>query len=672
MSEPVPTEPSQLGSSPRPVIIGIDGRSGSGKTSLAGELASLLREHRKVSLFHLEDIYPGWNGLATGVERYLQTVLTPLAAGRDAQWTSWDWAAHFDGETRLTNAAEIVIVEGVGAAQSAARALLDVAIWVDAPDDVRKKRALSRDGETYAPCWELWAAQETEMLAIDHPAEQADIVANSPVAPADLVKALTALPQFSALLAPEIQAARAQSTQTTNMPFDGDPLTLFHTLYGDSENAAWLDSSDAAAKGSRNRFSIMADDGGPAGQFAWHTEGLTHQRFRGITAHVPGAYFRWLNAQWSGFQDSDDSAEIPFTLGWIGYLGYELKRETGGSNQNATSADAHLIFAGRAVVIDHQEKLLWALNLPDENEPSWADQVAAAVAASAKSVTLAAEPVNAAVSVRDSASAYKAKIARAQAEIVEGNSYEICLTTAVKFPLNADPLALYALLRSASPAPFAAYLRFGKLAVLSTSPERLLQITRAGTLTAEPIKGTRRRDADPLKDAALRAELEASEKDRAENIMIVDLMRNDLSHFAVPGSVRVDRLCAIESYASIHQMVSTVTAKLRTGASRAEAVAVAFPAGSMTGAPKINTMRILDELEGQPRGIYSGAIGYFSRDGGVDLSVVIRTLVIDNGLATLGVGGAITADSAPEEEWQEARTKAFGVLNALGLEFPLG
>lgn len=671
MSEPVPTEPTQLGSSPRPVIIGIDGRSGSGKTSLAGELASLLREHRKVSLFHLEDIYPGWNGLATGVERYLQTVLTPLAAGRDAQWTSWDWATHFDGETRLTNAAEIVIVEGVGAAQSAARALLDVVIWVDAPDDVRKKRALSRDGETYAPYWELWAAQETEMLAIDHPAEQADILANSPVAPADLVKSLTALPQFSALLAPEIQAARAQSTQATRMPFDGDPLTLFHTLYGDSENAAWLDSSDAAARGSRNRFSIMADDGGPAGQFAWHTEGLTHQRFRGITVRVPCAYFRWLNAQWSGFQDSDDSAEIPFALGWIGHLGYELKRETGGSNQNVTSADAHLIFADRAVVIDHQEKLLWALNLLDENEPSWADQVAAAVTANAKSVTFAAEPVNAIVSVRDSASAYKAKIARAQAEIVEGNSYEICLTTTVDFPLYADPLALYSSLRSASPAPFAAYLRFGKLTVLSTSPERLLQITRAGTLTAEPIKGTRRRDADPLKDAALRAELEASEKDRAENIMIVDLMRNDLSHFAVPGSVRVDRLCAIESYASVHQMVSTVTAKLRTGASRAEAVAATFPAGSMTGAPKINTMRILDELEGQPRGIYSGAIGYFSRDGGVDLSVVIRTLVIDNGLATLGVGGAITADSAPEEEWQEVRTKAFGVLNALGLEFPL-
>jgi len=156
--------------------------------------------------------------------------------------------------------------------------------------------------------------------------------------------------------------------------------------------------------------------------------------------------------------------------------------------------------------------------------------------------------------------------------------------------------------------------------------------------------------------------------------MIVDLLRNDLSHFAVPWSVSVSRLCAIESYATVHQMVSTIDARLRPGMPRAEAVAACFPAGSMTGAPKVSTMAILDRLEAAPRGVYSGAIGYFSLSGATDLAVAIRTLVVANGTdrttLSLGVGGAITADSSPQEEYEEIRTKAFGVLSALGAEFP--
>jgi para-aminobenzoate synthetase len=206
--------------------------------------------------------------------------------------------------------------------------------------------------------------------------------------------------------------------------------------------------------------------------------------------------------------------------------------------------------------------------------------------------------------------------------------------------------------------------------VASTSPERFLRISAGGALRAEPIKGTRRRDPDAAADAALREDLVSSRKDRAENIMIVDLLRNDLSHFAVPGSLRVSRLCAVESYATVHQMVSTIDAQLAPDAVRAEAVLAAFPAGSMTGAPKISTMEILDELESGPRGVYSGAIGYFSPNGAADLSVVIRTLVMDGDRLSLGVGGAITSDSVPEDEWDEVRAKAFGVLSALGAGFP--
>src|SRR5450830_979238 len=161
--------------SPAPVIIAIDGRSGAGKTTLAIELAARLREHRKVSLFHLEDIYPGWNGLAAGIERYTATVLAPLRRGEAARWTSWDWERHYDGDARTTPPADVVLVEGVGAAAAAAAPFLDAVIWTDAPDDARKARALNRDGDTYGPYWEQWAGQEEAWLAADDIASRADV-----------------------------------------------------------------------------------------------------------------------------------------------------------------------------------------------------------------------------------------------------------------------------------------------------------------------------------------------------------------------------------------------------------------------------------------------------------------------------------------------------------------
>jgi anthranilate synthase component 1/para-aminobenzoate synthetase len=299
-------------------------------------------------------------------------------------------------------------------------------------------------------------------------------------------------------------------------------------------------------------------------------------------------------------------------------------------------------------------------------------------------VTSAAPP---AFTARDTAAEYMDKVRAAQAEIAEGNTYEACLTTTLEatVPAQGDrpgvvPLDVYGALRRRSPAPFAAFARFGSLAIASTSPERFLSVAADGGLRAEPIKGTRRRSPagspeDSAADERVRAELAANPKDRAENLMIVDLLRNDLSHHAVPGSVRVSRLFAVETYATVHQLVSTVDARLRPGASRAEAVAAAFPPGSMTGAPKISTMAILDRLEAGPRGVYSGVIGYFSRTGAADLSVVIRTLVMDaadDGATrlTLGVGGAVVADSDPAGEHDEIRAKAFAVLSTLGSEFP--
>lgn len=696
--------------SPVPVIIAIDGRSGTGKTTLAIELAARLREHHKVSLFHLEDIYPGWNGLAAGIERYVSTVLSPLRRGEAAEWVSWDWDKHYDGETRTTRPAEIVLVEGVGAAAAAARPLLDAVIWSESPDSDRRARALARDGDTFEPFWEQWAAQEQEWLASDDVPAHADVhVLNRAdgTAPEDVLQSLQYLPALAPALLPELAARHGLQLRAERIEAAPDAAALFAALFGRSSNAVWLDSSlDAAGLApegaERSRFSILADDGGAFGQAVRHSSGRTRVSVGNSTLTTEGGFFRWLDGAWGRRAvRTPEGYPCEFALGWLGYLGYELKRETGGSDVAADTPDACLIFAGRAVVLDHVERTAWllALDTPDAND--WLQAARSAVAAAN---AVATEPLEDAAgrrggdaflpgpgglqfTARDSEAGYKAKIAESQREIAEGNTYEVCLTTSLSAaaptasgtagPGALDPWQTYLALRRRNPAPFASYLKFGGLTVASTSPERFLRITADGAMRAEPIKGTRGRDAEPGRDAALRQELKSSPKDRAENIMIVDLLRNDLSHFAVPGSVAVSRLCAIESYASVHQMVSTIDARLRPGMPRAEAVAACFPAGSMTGAPKVSTMAILDRLEAAPRGVYSGAIGYFSLNGATDLAVAIRTLVINaeggaRAALSLGVGGAITADSSPREEYEEVRTKAFGVLSALGADFPHG
>ncbi|OOP61662.1 aminodeoxychorismate synthase, component I [Arthrobacter sp. SRS-W-1-2016] len=695
---------------PAPVIIAIDGRSGAGKTTLAVELAARLRMHHKVSLFHLEDIYPGWNGLAAGIERYVTTVLAPLRHGDAAEWVSWDWEKHYDGRNHVTLPAEIVIVEGVGAAANAARPMLDAVVWVDAPDDDRRHRAMARDGSSYEPFWDSWAAQEDEWLETDDVLDHTDVrVLNRADgnAPDDSLQALNYLPSLSPVLAPELSARRGLQLKAERIDATPDAAALFHTLYAHSANAVWLDSSNTSSNTSsnrdtvgdagssnaaaeRSRFSILADDGGSFGQAVTHSSGTTRLSAGCATVETTGPFFRWLDTVWGRKAlKAPEGYDCEFTLGWLGYLGYELKRETGGSDVQAGTPDAALLFAGRAVVIDHREAAVWLLAIDTPDAGEWLGLAREAVLSAASAPQAASAPRHSAgdpavggrtlaleFSSRDTEDEYKSKISDAQHQIAEGNTYEVCLTTTVTATdPGLDPWEGYLALRKRNPAPFASYLRFGDLTVASTSPERFLRITSDGGMRAEPIKGTRGRANDPVIDEALRRGLESSLKDRAENIMIVDLLRNDLSHFAVPGSVTVSRLCAVESYATVHQMVSTIDARLRPGAPRAEAVAAAFPAGSMTGAPKISTMDILDGLESGPRGVYSGAIGYFSLNAATDLAVVIRTLVMgpdgDGGRTlSLGVGGAITADSTPQDEYEEIRTKAFGVLSALGAEFP--
>jgi anthranilate synthase component 1/para-aminobenzoate synthetase len=702
-----------------PSVILLDGRSGAGKTSLAVELAAALREHRTVTLIHLEDLYPGWDGLAEGIGRCAARVLGPLRRGGEARWRPWDWVRGAEGPERVSEAAEVVILEGVGAGAAPLRALADAVVWVDAPAEERRRRALARDGDVYAPHWDRWAAQEEAWLAHDDvPAAAAVTVASPsgadrPEGLADRVlAALAGLPPLWGLLAPERSERESAPVVVRRLGAAPDPERLFRELFGASAAAVWLDSSDAEVTPGnrqatpRNRFSIMADDGGLLGRRMAHRRGRT-EVVHGPTTDAPvsvrsGApFFRWLDAAWGhGQADPVPGLGCGFGLGWLGYLGYELKRECGGSDVDPGVPDAQLVFAARAVVLDHAAGEVWLLALDAADAPSWLDRAEAAVrerpsAGEQRGVSPETLPSSShavtsagpAFTARETAAEYRDKVRAAQAEIAEGNTYEACLTTTLEaaVPAHGDrpgvvPLDVYTALRRRSPAPFAAFARFGPLAIASTSPERFLALAADGALRAEPIKGTRRRSPgaspeDAAADERVRAELAANPKDRAENLMIVDLLRNDLSHHAVPGSVRVSRLFAVETYATVHQLVSTVDARLRPGASRAEAVAAAFPPGSMTGAPKISTMAILDRLEAGPRGVYSGVIGYFSRTGAADLSVVIRTLVMETAddaatRLTLGVGGAVVADSDPAAEHDEIRAKAFAVLSALGSEFP--
>ena len=265
------------------------------------------------------------------------------------------------------------------------------------------------------------------------------------------------------------------------------------------------------------------------------------------------------------------------------------------------------------------------------------------------------------------AEAYMDAVRASQHEIYEGNSYEVCLTAQTNARIqNPSPelfFELYRRQRAHNAAPYAAYLRCGDFSVLSSSPERFLSVDEQRNAQTKPIKGTIARGSTPEEDAAAAAWLRTDEKTRAENLMIVDLLRNDLSTVSDPASVRVPVLMGVESYSTVHQLVSTVSSRLREGISAVAAARACFPGGSMTGAPKPSTMQIIERLEGRARGVYSGALGFVSADGSANLSIVIRTLVAhDDGAVTLAAGGAVVADSDPAAEYEEMLTKLRAAL----------
>jgi aminodeoxychorismate synthase component I len=257
---------------------------------------------------------------------------------------------------------------------------------------------------------------------------------------------------------------------------------------------------------------------------------------------------------------------------------------------------------------------------------------------------------------------YLAGIDACMAALEAGETYEVCLTNRVRLPAVEDPFDFYLWQRSRNPAPYSAFLRYGDLAVASSSPERFLTVDADGWAECRPIKGTAPRSADPAQDQLVAKALAEDEKTRAENLMIVDLIRNDLGRVSEPGTVQVPQLMAVESYQTVHQLVTTVRGRLRADVDAIDAVRACFPPGSMTGAPKIRTMELLDELEWSARGVYSGALGYLTVDGRADLSVVIRTAVMTPDGTVVGAGGAIVLDSDPVAEYDEMVLKATATI----------
>jgi para-aminobenzoate synthetase component 1 len=265
--------------------------------------------------------------------------------------------------------------------------------------------------------------------------------------------------------------------------------------------------------------------------------------------------------------------------------------------------------------------------------------------------------------------AYLAAVARIKGYIAAGDVYQVNLTQRFDAALLRDPFCVYERLRRRSPAPFSCYLNLGSFQIVGSSPERFLRIAN-GRAETRPIKGTRPRGRDPIEDERLRDELFRSEKDRAELLMIVDLERNDLGRVCEFGTVAVDDLCRLETHPTVHHLAATVSGRLRPECDALECIRAMFPGGSITGAPKIRAMQIIDEVETCRRGIYTGSVGYIGFDGSADLNIAIRTIICSRGRATYHVGGGIVWDSDPEAEFKECMDKGRAMFESLADSLP--
>jgi para-aminobenzoate synthetase component I len=431
----------------------------------------------------------------------------------------------------------------------------------------------------------------------------------------------------------------------------------FRTLAG-LPWSMWLDS---AAADEHERFDILVADP----YFTLRTRGaVTEIARRGEPARKSQRPpFELVREQLGDIGPA--SPGLPFCGGAVGYFGYDLGRRFERIPSIAAAdiamPDLAIGLYDWAVVVDHAARRTWLVGNGRDARTfaEWPRLVARL------SSEPPPEPAPFRVRTRPASNldrgAYAAAFRAVQEHIRRGDCYQVNLTQRFEAEAEGDAWHAYVRLREINPAPFAAYLDLPDGKVVCSSPERFLRL-RDGRVETKPIKGTRPRSKDPARDRALAEELRASPKDRAENVMIVDLLRNDLGKCCVPGSVHASKLFEIESFASVHQLVSTVEGRLASGKHALDLVAACFPGGSITGAPKVAAMKIIEELEPQRRGVYCGSIGYIGFDGNMDTNIAIRTLVQQGGRVYTWAGGGVVADSNVDAEYQESLDKAAAML----------
>ncbi|MGW6543627.1 chorismate-binding protein [Streptomyces massasporeus] len=459
-----------------------------------------------------------------------------------------------------------------------------------------------------------------------------------------------------------------------------DTEAAFRRMFAGSARAFWLDSS--LVEPGRSRFSFLGDDQGPLAEFVRYDVDAGRceiERAGRPVRRVRASVFDYLKRQLGNRRVDATGLPFDFTGGYVGYLGYEMKADCGSSNRHRSPApDAAWLFADRVIAVDHEEGFTYAVCLAEDTPQAAreaADWLEGALADLSCVATERQPPVSGSPApadpgaaepwlVRDRAT-YLADIEACREALRSGTSYAVCLTNAARLPAPPDALEFYRTLRRDDPAPYAAFLRFGELEVAGSSPERFLRIGRDGTAEARPVRGTAPRGDGPKEDARLRDAPAPDAKARAEHLMIVDLLRNDLGQVCRTGTVRVSQLMATETYASAHQLVSTVQGRLRPGTDAVDCVRACFPGGTVTGAPKLRTLEIIDSLETEARGVYSGALGYFGCGGGADLGIVIRTAVFADGVMRLGTGGPIVLGSDPDTEYDEMLLRTAAPMRAL-------
>ncbi len=414
-----------------------------------------------------------------------------------------------------------------------------------------------------------------------------------------------------------------------------DPAALYAALSADAEHSFWLDAGPAATDG-------------------WSWLGT------GLPASAP------TEVVCAG---APDAAVGPFRGGWVGWSGYDAAAARAGApSAHDDAPPERWLRVERLVAVDHAARRMIAFAHAD-GLAAWCAEVEAQISAAHPREVPVADAVH--IRGRHTPDRYAALIEECRDEIREGNAYQLCLTTRFETEASIDPVDAYLRLREATPSHHGGVIRSGPHALVSASPEQFVTVG-GGVIRTKPIKGTRPRGTDAATDAALAAELRGSEKEQAENVMIVDLMRNDLQRVCIPGSVTVEKLLEVESYPAVHQLVSTVAGRLRPQTTIGDVLDATFPAGSMTGAPKLSAMQILHRLEQEPRGVYSGCFGWIGDDGGADLAMVIRSVVIHPRGAFVGAGGGITWGSVAADEVAEVGIKARGPLAAIGGALPPG